>query len=51
MVEAHKFLGVLIDQELCWKEHINYMLHKGTKWVMQYGRLAKLTKGISAKYM
>ena len=51
IVEVHKFLGVLIDQELCWKEHVNYALCKGTKWVMQYSRLAKPTKGISAKYM
>jgi len=51
VVEAHKFLCMLIDQELCWKEHINYMLHKGMKSVMQYSRLAKLMKGISAKYM
>ena len=50
-VEVHKFLGVLIDQELRLKEHLNYTLCKGTKWVMQCGRLAKPTKGISAKYM
>ena len=47
----HKFLGVMLDQELCWKEHCQYMLQKGVKWVMQYRRLAKVTKGVSAKYM
>jgi len=51
MVKAHKFLGMLINQELRWKEHINYVLCKGMKWVMQYGRLAKPTNSILAKYM
>jgi len=51
MVMAHKFLGVLIDQDLQWKEQVNYTLQKGTKWVAQYHRLAKPTRGVSAKYM
>ena len=51
VVMAHKFLGVIINQELRWKEHINYTLQKGTKWVAQYHRLAKPTRGVSAKYM
>ena len=46
-ISIHKFLGVLLDQELWWKDH----LKKGTKWVTQYHRLAKPLKGISAKYM
>jgi len=50
-VAMHKFLGVMLDQEMCWKEHYQYMLQKGVKWVMQYWRLAKVTKGVSAKYM
>ena len=28
-VSMHKFLGVLLDQELRWKDHINYALQKG----------------------
>jgi len=44
-------LGVLIDQELQWKEHVNYVLHKGAKWVMQYRRLEMSTKGVSAMFM
>ena len=30
---------------------MNYTLQKGTKWVTQYQRLSKPSKGISAKYM
>jgi len=28
-VAMHKFLGVRLDQELCWKEHCQYALQKG----------------------
>ena len=51
VVYMHKFLGVLIDQELWWKEQVNYALQKGMKLVGQYPRLAKPSKGVSAKYM
>ncbi|KAF8578856.1 hypothetical protein K439DRAFT_1282755, partial [Ramaria rubella] len=33
------------------KEHANYALKKGTSWVLQFHRQAKVTKGISAKFM
>src|SRR5882724_229102 len=51
VVTTHKFLGIMINQELQWKEHIHYALQNGKKWVTQYCRLAKLSKGLSAKYM
>jgi len=47
----HKFLGVMLDQELRLKDQVNYALQKGTKWVAQYCRLTKLTKGVSTKFM
>src|SRR5882724_7990595 len=50
-VATHKFLGVILDQELWWKEHVQYTLQKGTKWVALYRRLAKPMKGVSAKHM
>ena len=50
-VAEHKFLGVILDQELKWHAHVNYALAKGTKWVTQYCQLAKNMKGVSAKYM
>jgi len=50
-INVHKFLGVLIDQELHWKDQVNYALQKGSMWVMQYHWLARPLKGVSAKYM
>jgi len=41
----------MVNQELCWNGHMNYTLQKGTKWVTQYCRLSKPSKGISAKFM
>ena len=29
MQESHKFLGVILDQELCFKEHAAYTHRKG----------------------
>jgi len=50
-VTTHKFLGVILDQELCWRTHLHYALQKGTKWVSQYCQLSKLLKGVSPKFM
>src|SRR5882724_6568579 len=50
-ITTHKFLGVLMDQDLWWKENLPYVLQKGMKWVTQYHRLAKPYKGISPKFM
>jgi len=50
-ISIHKFLGVFLDQELCWKDLINYTLQKGAKWLMQYCRLSKPSRGVSAIYM
>ena len=35
VISMHKCLGVLMDQELFWKENVNYGLQKGLKWVTQ----------------
>jgi len=48
-VATHKSLGVILDQELRWNDHMNYTLQKGTKWVTQYQRIARPSKGVSAK--
>jgi len=50
-VGTHRFLGILVNKELRWKEHVNYALQKGVKWVALYRRLTKPMKGVSAKYM
>lgn len=44
-------MGVLIDQELRFKEHGALALAKGTAWVMQFRRLAKPAGGIPAQYV
>ena len=49
--KSHKFLGIIIDQELNFKEHTASALAKGTKWVTQYRRLARPSKGVSSRYM
>jgi len=51
VVNTHKFLGVMVDQELHWKDHVNFAICKGTNWVTQYCRLAKPSKDTSAKFM
>jgi hypothetical protein len=40
-----------MDQELRFKEHTNYALKKGEKYINQYRRLARPTKGVTAKHM
>lgn len=47
----HRFLGVLMDEELRFTAHADYALQKGSKWVSQFRRLTKLTKGTSTKHM
>ena len=46
---AVKLLGIHIDQELRWKEQSAAALRKGQDWLLQFGRLAKVSKGISMK--
>ena len=46
-----KFLGVLVDNSLRWKEQNAAALAKGQDWVLQFGRLSKPTKGASRSNM
>ena len=48
---THKFLGLIVDQELRFKEHTNYVLAKGAKFISQYQWLARAAKGVSARFM
>ena len=32
--KAHKFLGIIIDQELRWREQVSYALGKGTQYTL-----------------
>jgi ribonuclease HI len=46
-----KLLGIHIDQELRWKEQAAAALGKGQDWLVQFGRLARVSKGVSMKYV
>jgi hypothetical protein len=41
-----KYLGVVVDRELRFREQAAVALGKGAKWASQTGRLAKMAKGI-----
>ena len=40
-----------MDQELCFKEQAAHALTKGMKWVAQFRRTAKITKGMKGEFM
>jgi hypothetical protein len=46
---THKFLGVILDQELRWKEHVAYAIAKGTAYALQLRRLSSTTSGMPMK--
>ena len=48
-VPSHKFLGVILDQELRWKEHTAYAIAKGASYAMLLRCLSSPSHGISAK--
>jgi hypothetical protein len=48
---SHKFLGVLLDEELRWKLQAEKTIAKAVKWTLLFRRLSKPSTGIRAKYM
>ena len=46
---SHKFLGVILDQELCWCEHTAYATAKGARYAMLLRRLSKSAQGVPTK--
>jgi len=46
-----KFLGINIDQGLRWKEQGAAALAKGAAWLLQFGRLAKPSKGVAYQHI
>ena len=46
---SHKFLGVIVDQELRWREHAAYAIAKGASHAMLLRCLSSPSHGISAK--
>ena len=48
---SHKFLGVLLDQELRWQHQADYMLGKVLKWLLAFCRLARTASGVNLQLM
>jgi hypothetical protein len=46
-----KFLGVLIDNELRWKEQGTAALERGQDQIVQFRRVTKPTQGVTAEQM
>ena len=44
--KQHKFVGIMVDQELRWKQHATYATAKATKWVLAFRHLAHPSMGI-----
>jgi hypothetical protein len=45
-----KYLGVILDQELRFKEQAAYTISKGSKWAMQARRLSRPSSGMPHTY-
>src|SRR6266481_4376798 len=50
-VAVHKYLGVLFDQELRWREQAEHAVAKAAKWTLRFRRLARPHSGIKPKQM
>jgi hypothetical protein len=46
-----KLLGVILDEEILWKQHAAYATGKGTKLFMAINRLTKPTYGLPHKHV
>ena len=46
---SHKFLGVILNQELHWREHTAYATAKGACYTMLLRCLSKLAQGVPTK--
>jgi ribonuclease HI len=45
--ESTKYLGVILDQGLNWKEQLAYIIGKGTKWTAQISRVTRPSWGLT----
>jgi ribonuclease HI/endonuclease/exonuclease/phosphatase family metal-dependent hydrolase len=48
--DTARFLGVVLDNKLTWKEQGAAALAKGQDWIIRFQRIARTTKGVHAKY-
>ncbi|THU98863.1 hypothetical protein K435DRAFT_619091, partial [Dendrothele bispora CBS 962.96] len=46
-----RFLGVLLDEELCWKQQHALMVQRGQAWITQFRRVAKISEGMTAQHV
>lgn len=46
-----KFLGIILDNKLRFKQQAEYALVKGTKWIQQFGRLVRPKHGLKARHV
>ncbi|KAF9443078.1 hypothetical protein P691DRAFT_617294, partial [Macrolepiota fuliginosa MF-IS2] len=49
--QSHKYLGVIIDQTLSFKDHTDYTTGKPARYMAQFKRLTKITKGMGGEYI
>jgi len=48
---THRFLGVIVDQELRWNAQVDNSIAKGTAYVLQLHRLSATSKGLPLRLM
>ena len=49
--KSYKYLGILIDNCLTWKEQAHRTTANTTKWILQFRRLTKPSTGIKSRLM
>ena len=47
--KSTKYLGVILDQNLAWKEQLAYVIGKGSSWAAQIRRVARPSWGLTPK--
>src|SRR5277367_6199047 len=48
---SHKFLGVILDNELIFNQQADYALAKGTSWELRTRGVAKMVSGMKGKFI
>ena len=47
----HKFLGVIFDQDLRWRQHTDYTVAKASKWISLFKRITKTQSGLLSQLL
>ena len=50
-MDSTKLLGVILDQELHWHQHVDYATHKGESLLFAINRLTRPSFGLPAQYV